>query len=81
VDELFHADFPAQAGLPQACVIRVAHSSFLGTVMGSLNLPTREISMCKQRRTVRMPLNSWWSSCRQGNQTLLGLINMPKSRE
>lgn len=37
--------------------------------------------VCKQWRTVRMPLNSQHSSCRWGNQTLLGLINMPKSKE
>lgn len=40
-----------------------------------------DITVRKQWRTIRMPLNRQNSSCRCKNQTLFGLINMPKSKE
>lgn len=53
-----------------------------GGISKSARKGRRQGLLCASReRTVTMPLNSWYSPCGWGNQTLLGLINMPKSKE
>lgn len=49
--------------------------------IGSPEGRSLDITVCKQWRTLRMPLNRQCSSCRCKIQTLFGLINMPKSKE
>lgn len=71
-DELSHTDLPSK---PSCCN---TDGSFM---VGSQSLHAGDFCLQALKDWVRMPLKGWQLSCRRGNQTLLGLINMPRSKE
>lgn len=80
VAELFHTGFLHNPACPRHVRFRwpilftggISKSACRGRSVGT--------SVCNQWSTIRMPLKTWHSLCRWRKQTLLGLINLPKSK-
>lgn len=85
VDELFHSGFPYQPGCPRheqfRWLILSLHRNSGGITKSSPRGRSLDITVCKQWRAVRIPLNRQCSLRWCKTQTLFGLINMPKSKE